>query len=104
MGRSGPFLPPEIVQHLIQFDTTWSQFEEEFLDRVKAKRPAGEAEIVLQLACFMGECIDHLLRCKLITQEMVNDFDPALMICLPRIMVLRYSSSRCLAFSLSVPK
>ena len=89
-GAKKTFLTPEIMKHLVKFDSLWSQFEEDFLTRVKSKRPAGEAEMVLQLACFMGEGIDYLLRSKLITQDMVNDFDPALIVCLPRIMVLRY--------------
>ena len=89
-GSKKTFLTPEITRALVKFDAHWSLFEEEFIMRVKQCREPNEAEILQLLACLMADCIAHLLEAKLISQSMVNDFDPALIVCLPRIMVLRY--------------
>jgi hypothetical protein len=88
-GSKKTFLTSEIMQAIVKFDSQWSMFEEEFLMKVKEPRGPGEAEVLQQFACLMGDCIAYLLQSNLITQDMVNDFDPALLVCLPRIMVLR---------------
>ncbi|XP_046382852.1 lateral signaling target protein 2 homolog isoform X2 [Ischnura elegans] len=95
-GRPPPDLASVIEtpsgEHLCEslriFDKLFAEFELCYVSAMVPVKSASEYELQQAIVVLFSETLQRALKMRLLTQEMVDDYDPALMFTIPRLAIV----------------
>lgn len=77
-----------LLESLKIFDKLFAQFELAYVSAMVPVKTTQEYELQELIGVLFSETLQRALKMKLLTQEMVDDYDPALMFTIPRLAIV----------------
>lgn len=77
-----------LLESLKIFDKLFAEFELEYVSAMVPVKTTQEYELQELIGVLFSETLQRALKMKLLTQEMVDDCDPALMFTIPRLAIV----------------
>eukprot|EP00126_Sphaerothecum_destruens_P009289 Sdes_comp20481_c0_seq1m14812 len=78
----------KVKASLRHFDHCWSTFENLYVRCIVPLKNMREFEIQQEMAALLSEAVLKGLKSKVITQDMIEDYEPSVMFTVPRLAVL----------------
>eukprot|EP01137_Pigoraptor_chileana_P025710 Opistho-2@95564 len=85
--------PPTLRQLLAEFDRLWTNFEFTYVRSFIPVKSTTDYDDQQDISVLFSEALSGLLHDGLIDQDMIDDYEPALMIALPRLAVAHLVSN-----------
>ncbi|GAB6023449.1 Lateral signaling target protein 2 [Chamberlinius hualienensis] len=78
----------KLKESLRVFDSLFAEFELSYVSAMVPVKTVKEYDMQQDLVVLFSETLQHALSLQLLTQESVDDYDPALMFTIPRIAIV----------------
>lgn len=78
----------KLKESLRVFDSLFAEFELSYVSAMVPVKTVKEYDMQQDLVVLFSETLQHALNLELLTQESVDDYDPALMFTIPRIAIV----------------
>ncbi|XP_013392994.1 lateral signaling target protein 2 homolog [Lingula anatina] len=86
--RNQAIYSDEIKESLITFDRLFADFELSYVSAMVPVKTMKEYDILQEVTVLFCETVDRALKVELLTQDMIDDYDPALMFTIPRLAIV----------------
>ncbi|KAF5303154.1 hypothetical protein FQR65_LT08317 [Abscondita terminalis] len=86
--NSNELINEVLIESLKIFDKLFAEFELCYVSAMVPVKSTKEYELQQLIGVLFSETLQRALRMKLITQEMIDDCDPALMFTIPRLAIV----------------
>ncbi|KAK5644585.1 hypothetical protein RI129_005885 [Pyrocoelia pectoralis] len=86
--NSNDLINEVLIESLKIFDKLFAEFELCYVSAMVPVKTTREYELQQLIGVLFSETLQRALRMKLITQEMIDDCDPALMFTIPRLAIV----------------
>ncbi|XP_068933920.1 lateral signaling target protein 2 homolog isoform X2 [Petaurus breviceps papuanus] len=87
LGRPGPCSQP-LCSALLRFDNLFADFEFNYVAMVAPVKSPEELEQQQEMAVLFCETVARALELGYITQEMIDSYEPSLMLTIPRLAII----------------
>ncbi|CAL1538984.1 unnamed protein product [Lymnaea stagnalis] len=77
-----------IKESLIIFDKLFAEFELSYVSAMVAVKTAHEYDMIQEITVLFSETVQRALKLGLLTREMIDEYDPALMFTIPRLAIV----------------
>lgn len=88
-GDGASRITPELVRKMVAFDNIFANFEYEYVGTMLPIRTVGEIEKLQEVAVLFSETLIDCLKRGLIKQADIDEFQPIVMIAIPRLAIVR---------------
>ncbi|XP_078669996.1 uncharacterized protein LOC144910592 isoform X1 [Branchiostoma floridae x Branchiostoma belcheri] len=78
----------KIKESLRLFDRLFAEFEFSYVSAMVPVKTAKEYDMMQDVIVLFSETVQRALEAELLTQEMIDDYDPALMFTIPRLAIV----------------
>uniref|UniRef100_A0A2C9JKS4 FYVE-type domain-containing protein n=1 Tax=Biomphalaria glabrata TaxID=6526 RepID=A0A2C9JKS4_BIOGL len=78
----------KIKESLIIFDKLFAEFELSYVSAMVSVKTAHEYDMIQEITVLFSETVQRALRIGLLTHEMIDEYDPALMFTIPRLAIV----------------
>ncbi|XP_066277015.1 lateral signaling target protein 2 homolog isoform X2 [Branchiostoma lanceolatum] len=78
----------KIKESLCLFDQLFAEFEFSYVSAMVPVKTAKEYDMMQDVIVLFSETVQRALEAELLTQEMIDDYDPALMFTIPRLAIV----------------
>ncbi|XP_078587688.1 uncharacterized protein LOC144868865 isoform X2 [Branchiostoma floridae x Branchiostoma japonicum] len=78
----------KIKESLHLFDRLFAEFEFSYVSAMVPVKTAKEYDMMQDVIVLFSETVQRALEAELLTQEMIDDYDPALMFTIPRLAIV----------------
>ena len=83
-----PHYTEEIHENLKIFDRLFAEFEFSYVSCMVHVKTTKEFEIQQDVICLFSDTLERAIQREMITQEMVDLYDPSLMFAIPRLAIV----------------
>ena len=83
-----PHYTEEIHENLKIFDRLFAEFEFSYVSCMVHVKTTKEFEIQQDVICLFSDTLERAIQREMITQEMVDLYDPSLMFTIPRLAIV----------------
>lgn len=80
--------PEKLRESLKTFDRLFAEFELSYVSAMVPVKSVGEYHLQQQVAVLFSETLQRAIKVKLVSQDMVDSYDPALMFTIPRLAIV----------------
>lgn len=77
-----------ITESLIIFDKLFAEFELSYVSAMAPVKTAHEYDMIQEITVLFSETVERALRIGLLSQDMIDEYDPALMFTIPRLAIV----------------
>ncbi|XP_005089877.1 lateral signaling target protein 2 homolog isoform X2 [Aplysia californica] len=77
-----------IKESLIIFDKLFAEFELSYVSAMVPVKTAHEYDMIQEITVLFSETVQRALRLGLLTQDTIDEYDPALMFTIPRLAIV----------------
>ncbi|CAG5136003.1 unnamed protein product, partial [Candidula unifasciata] len=77
-----------IKESLIIFDKLFAEFELSYVSAMVPVKTAHEYDLVQEITVLFSETVQRALKVGLLTRDMIDEYDPALMFTIPRLAIV----------------
>ncbi|KAK6621993.1 hypothetical protein RUM44_001800 [Polyplax serrata] len=85
---SSPLFNDKLLEALKIFDRLFAEFELHYVSAMVPVKSPREYYLQQLIVVLFSETLQRALRLSLLTQEMIDDYDPALMFAIPRLAIV----------------
>ncbi|XP_059142544.1 lateral signaling target protein 2 homolog [Physella acuta] len=78
----------EIKESLIIFDKLFAEFELSYVSAMVPVKTAHEYDMIQEITVLFSETVQRALKIGLLTRDMIDEYDPALMFTIPRLAIV----------------
>lgn len=86
--KNGGSINQKIREALELFDRLFAEFELSYVSAMVPVKTMREYDVLQEVIVLFSETTQRALKLKLLTQDMVDDYDPALMFTIPRLAMV----------------
>ena len=80
--------PSSIKDAIVSFDEVFAQFEFEYVSVLSRVRSVDDHDKMLEISVLFCETVERAVEKRLLKYEMIEDYDPGLMITIPRLAII----------------